>query len=111
MSAFNTAIESLENLLNELESQKFVSEIGRGRYDLITSIISRLKGICDDLQKYITDDFMKKPITEEIARSVWNDSVRRHMPKTGTLSVFSEDSFTTACDDVRLVCLFVCLLK
>lgn len=90
-------------MLNELESQKFATEIGRGRYDLISSVISRLKGICDDLQKYITDDFRKKTVTEEIARTIWNEGVR-NMPKAGTLSVFSEDSFATANDDY--VCYF-----
>lgn len=99
ISAFNSAIDSLENLLNELESQKFATDIGRGRYDLISSIIFRLKGICDDLQKYITDDFRKKTVTEEIARTVWNEG-GRYIPKTGTLSVFSGDSFNTANDEI-----------
>ncbi|KAI1724390.1 mitoguardin domain-containing protein [Ditylenchus destructor] len=96
ISAFNTVIDRLECLLTELEPQKFQSDVCRGRYDLIVSIISRLRGICDDLQKYLTEDFRKKAITEEIARTVWSEKA---VPRAGTLSVFSDDSFATANDE------------
>jgi len=89
-------IESLERLLSELELQKFRSEICRGKYDLIASIISRLKSVCSDLQKYMTDDFTGRVSIEEIAKSFWN---KKTTTRTGTLSVLSDDSFMSACDE------------
>lgn len=94
------AIDSLEKLLAELEPNRFHSELCRGKYDLIASIISRLRGVCSDLQKYVSDDFRKRVPIEEIARTVWNQ--RRAVPvekAAGTLSVLSDDSFISACDE------------
>lgn len=75
----------------------------RGKYELVASIVSRLKGICADLQRYVSEDFRKKVTTDDIARSVWSDKIVPNL-RANTLSVFSDDSFYSACDD--LVCYF-----
>ena len=99
--SFTSIIESLENLLTELEMQRFSNEICRGKYDLISSIINRLHSVCSDVQKYIRNDFCKVSI-EEIARSIW--SKKTNMVRPGTLSMLSDDSFISACDEFVSVC-------
>lgn len=93
----------MESLLVDLEPQRFNSDLTRGKYELVSSIVSRLKGICADLQRYVSEDFRKKVTTNEIARSVWNEKIVSSQ-HASTLSVFSDDSFKSACDD------FVCYL-
>ena len=96
VSSLKVFIEKLEKLLSELENQKFGSENSRGKYDLIASIISRLRGVLSDLQKYVTNDFSVRLSIEDIAKSIWN---KKATAKTGTLSVLSDDSFLSACDE------------
>uniref|UniRef100_A0A915DF79 Uncharacterized protein n=1 Tax=Ditylenchus dipsaci TaxID=166011 RepID=A0A915DF79_9BILA len=48
----------------------------------------------------MSDDLRKSAITDEIARSVWSQKGSKALPRTGTLSVFSEDSFATANDEM-----------
>uniref|UniRef100_A0A183BSG2 Mitoguardin n=1 Tax=Globodera pallida TaxID=36090 RepID=A0A183BSG2_GLOPA len=101
ISSLNAAIDSLELLLAELEPNKFQSEFGRGKYDLVASIIARLRGVYSDLQKYVSDDFLKRVSTEDIARSVWHTKsiVGSRTGGAGTLSVLSDSSFISACDE------------
>lgn len=93
----------------ELEPQRFHSELGRDKYDLIASIVQRLRGACSDLHKYVSDDFRRRVPIEEIARSVWNSkrgtggaaagAAGGGVKTGGTLSVLSDDSFISACDE------------
>lgn len=96
------AIDNLEKLLAELEPNRFHSELCRGKYDLIASIVTRLRGVCSDLHKYVSDDFRKRIPIEDIARSVWKKAQPSEQQKAataGTLSVLSDDSFISACDE------------
>ncbi|KAL3126082.1 hypothetical protein niasHT_001721 [Heterodera trifolii] len=101
ISSLNSAIDSLELLLAELEPNKFQSEFGRGKYDLIASIIARLRGVYSDLQKYVNEDFLKRVSTEDIARSVWHAKsiMGCRTGGAGTLSVLSDNSFISAYDE------------
>jgi preprotein translocase subunit SecE len=95
-------IGRLERLLAELEGQKFCSEICRGKYDLMASIIARLQSVCSDLQKYLLEDFQKVSM-EDIAKTIWS---KKTTLKTGTLSVLSDDSFISAFDEFVIVASF-----
>uniref|UniRef100_A0A7E4VI94 Mitoguardin n=1 Tax=Panagrellus redivivus TaxID=6233 RepID=A0A7E4VI94_PANRE len=90
-------IQYLEKLLADLEKEKAESETARNRYDLINSILIRLRGTKVDLHKFQANDFGNNtPVTEEIARTVWNSA---QTPRAGTLSIFSDDTFVSAIDD------------
>ncbi|KAI6221435.1 hypothetical protein M3Y99_01550800 [Aphelenchoides fujianensis] len=94
-----SALASLERLLHELESTRFSSLRDRDRYDLIYSVLARLRGILADLQKFERNEFEPRPATEEIAKAVWNNNPSS--PNPGTLSVLSDDSFLSAVDDFQ----------
>lgn len=91
------ALSSLEKLLHDLESSRFQSDRDRDRYDLIYSVLSRLRGVVADLQKFEKNDFEERPATEDIARTLWNNA---SSPKPGTLSVLSDDTFLSANEDI-----------
>ncbi|KAH7720093.1 Protein K01D12.6 [Aphelenchoides avenae] len=95
-SVIDDTIRRLEALLHRLEAQKFNSERDRSRYELISSVLSRLKGIRADLDKFSKDELNNASATEDIARSVWNAPPSS---RPGTLSVLSDDSFISACDE------------
>uniref|UniRef100_A0A1I8BI10 TPR_REGION domain-containing protein n=1 Tax=Meloidogyne hapla TaxID=6305 RepID=A0A1I8BI10_MELHA len=63
-----------------------------------------LRAVSSDMQKYINEDGRRRVPIEDIARSVWNN--RRALPveKAGTLSVLSDDSFISACDEFVNLC-------
>lgn len=63
-----SALTGLENLLHELESLRYRSDLDRDRYNLIASILSRLKTILSDLQCFEKNQFAPKqaPTTETI---------------------------------------------
>lgn len=90
----------MENLLIDSEHQRFSSDLTRGKYELLASIVYRLKGICADLQRYMTEDFSKKVIIDDVSKSVLAEKFLS--PSANTLSIFSEDSFYSASDE------FVC---
>lgn len=65
--SLETTILYLEKLLVELEKVKHSSELERNRYELIHSILIRLKGAKSDFDKFRKNDFdVKQNNTEDI---------------------------------------------
>ncbi|KAI6191823.1 hypothetical protein M3Y97_00269600 [Aphelenchoides bicaudatus] len=95
----NSALKSLEKLLHELEAHRYSSDVDRDRYNLIASVLVRLRTILSDLQCFERNEFEQKQpaATETIARAVWNTPSIR----AGTLSVLSDDSFLSAKDEFQ----------
>lgn len=66
----NSALRSLEKLLHELETLRYKSDIDRDRYNLIASVLTRLRIILSDLQCFERNEFeQKQPATEAIGNS------------------------------------------
>lgn len=100
-ATLDDTIRRLETLLHRLEAQKFNSERDRSRYELVSSVLSRLRGVRADLTKFRNNEFNDVNATEDIARSVWNAPPSS---RPGTLSVLSDDSFISACDEFVSAC-------
>ena len=61
-----SALAGLEKILHGLESSRFQSDRDRDRYDLIYSVLARLRGVIADLQKFERNDFEAPQAAEEI---------------------------------------------
>uniref|UniRef100_A0AC35F614 Uncharacterized protein n=1 Tax=Panagrolaimus sp. PS1159 TaxID=55785 RepID=A0AC35F614_9BILA len=96
--SLGTTILYLEKLLVELEKVKLDDESQRNRYELIHSILLRLKGAKSDFEKFRRNDFGTKDVaTEDIARTLWYSA---QTPRASTLSVLSDDSFVSAVEEL-----------
>lgn len=63
----NAALRSLEKLLHELEALRYKSDVDRDRYNLIASVLTRLRNILSDLQCFERNEFEpRQPATETI---------------------------------------------
>uniref|UniRef100_A0A914D1L5 Uncharacterized protein n=1 Tax=Acrobeloides nanus TaxID=290746 RepID=A0A914D1L5_9BILA len=96
LEGIDITIKCLEKILQTMGSSKFQSEMDRNRYDLIYSVILRLKSVKSDLQRFRNDEATN--VTDEIARQVWHD-IRSPSLRAGTLSVLSDESFMSAMED------------
>lgn len=68
LSSLNEVLGRLEVLLKELDGSKFKSEKDRDKYDFMSSIINRIKGVLGDLDNFRRGDIQVTSTTDEIGK-------------------------------------------